>query len=592
MTAVLVAVPVLRGKRRFHIDKGRPWSVVEHLVLFALSQKPMTAAEIAEASGLHRRIVVEIIIRLMRVGWAEVSNQSGRVSFRTSTAGQAVVGLDDLPAAPKRITRWMSFLIDQVTGAVFRSRELSLAHRNDVLNQAQAERLVWLEPRNVTGADDIQTVASVLLDEDERLAFVEASGERLVDRFALISVRDDKLEKALRLPPTLERAILDAAAAAPKTAKGASSPRVHARSSLPIRHVVPSLRASSATADDIVIGGAAHLEGLQQAIRRARRRLIVHSCFITAEGFAAVKTDLLDAARRGVAVDILWGQNPFDRNDRSTAEVVATLGDDPALVREPGLRIHPISTRSHSKFIVADDSALGRYSLLLGSCNWLSSVYNSVDVSVRVRDPALVGDLLFQLAELSKGDGGAWSPISMEFAGLASQVAAMSPPPNQRSRAQIVIGPGHGDYMREARDSAQARILVTSHRLSQVANASVMAPVMKAVQARGIQADVLYAKTSGAATPQNVGDLASIAAKAGVGLHALDTPRLHAKVLAWDQDHALITSLNWLSMDSNWNSPAQEIGLYLAAPGAGQRLFEAIDAMLGTEEQNIDGAAQ
>lgn len=592
MTAVLVAVPVLRGKRRFHIDKGRPWSVVEHLVLFALSQKPMTAAEVAEASGLHRRVVVEIIIRLMRVGWAEVSNQGRRVTFRASTAGQAVVGLDDLPAAPKRITRWMSFLIDQVTGVVFRSRELSLAHRNDVQNQALAEPLVWLEPRNVAGADDIQTVASVLLDEDERLAFVEASGERLVDRYALISVRDQKLEKALRLPPPLERAILDAAAAAPATPKGPSSPRVQARATLPIRHAVPPLRASSVTADDILIGGAAHWDTLQQVIRRARRRLIVHSCFITTEGFDAVRTDLLEAARRGVAVDILWGQNPSDRKDRSTADVVTALGDDPALAREPGLRIHPISTRSHSKFVAADDSVVGRHSLILGSCNWLSSIYNSVDVSVRVRDPTLVGDLLFQLAELSKGDGGAWSPVSMEFAGLASQVAAMSPPTHQRSQAQIVIGPGHGNYMREARDSAEQRILVTSHRLSQVANAAVMAPVARAVQARGIRADILYAKTSGAATPQNAGDLAAAAAKMGVGLHAVDAPRLHAKVLAWDQDHALITSQNWLSMDSNWNSPAQEIGLYLAAPDAGLRLFEAFDAILDGNNQSTERATQ
>jgi hypothetical protein len=37
----------------------------------------------------------------------------------------------------------------------------------------------------------------------------------------------------------------------------------------------------------------------------------------------------------------------------------------------------------------------------------------------------------------------------------------------------------------------------------------------------------------------------------------------HAKILAWDDDSAVITSQNWLSADPGYNSPLQEVGIYL-----------------------------
>jgi hypothetical protein len=111
---VQIAIPVLRGKRRFHLDKGRAWSVVEHLVLAALAQQAMTAARIAEAGDLPRRLVIEIIIRLMRAGWVELSQGPRGTTFKASQAGMAAATLTELPNTPKRISRWMNFVIDKV----------------------------------------------------------------------------------------------------------------------------------------------------------------------------------------------------------------------------------------------------------------------------------------------------------------------------------------------------------------------------------------------------------------------------------------------------------------------------------------------
>ena len=50
------------------VDKGRPWSVIEHVILEALAEKAWTTAELAVAGKLPRRIVIEACARLMRAG--------------------------------------------------------------------------------------------------------------------------------------------------------------------------------------------------------------------------------------------------------------------------------------------------------------------------------------------------------------------------------------------------------------------------------------------------------------------------------------------------------------------------------------------
>src|SRR5262245_34057968 len=124
MSIVQVAIPMLRGKRHFYIQKGRRWSVVEHLMLDAVARRSSTAAELADKSRLPRRVAVEAFIRLMRVGWVElVPGEAGSV-FTATPSGKSQLGASELRAATTPDHRWMSFCVDQVVGNVFRRREL------------------------------------------------------------------------------------------------------------------------------------------------------------------------------------------------------------------------------------------------------------------------------------------------------------------------------------------------------------------------------------------------------------------------------------------------------------------------------------
>ena len=87
LTTVHVSFPVLRGTSRLFVQKGRRWSVIEHLLLDAVTREPGSAADFAAKSGLPRRVIVEAFIRLMRAGWVEINVVQSRLVFRATALG-------------------------------------------------------------------------------------------------------------------------------------------------------------------------------------------------------------------------------------------------------------------------------------------------------------------------------------------------------------------------------------------------------------------------------------------------------------------------------------------------------------------------
>jgi phosphatidylserine/phosphatidylglycerophosphate/cardiolipin synthase-like enzyme len=55
---------------------------------------------------------------------------------------------------------------------------------------------------------------------------------------------------------------------------------------------------------------------------------------------------------------------------------------------------------------------------------------------------------------------------------------------------------------------------------------------------------------------------------------------LHAKFVVWDDDDALVTSLNWASADSDPDDPFGELGVHMHAPGIGAELLRRIGELL------------
>lgn len=422
MSVVRVAIPLLKGKRRFFIAKGRPWSLIEHLFLAALVEHPHSVNELAAEANVPRRLVLEALIRLMRAGWVAVTQDTNGVTFNATSSGQSVVDDEELPQVSKSTSRWMNFLVDKITGTVYRSRELPFLERHVVEQRATRERLVWLAAQDPLPTDGTAGILAALFDEDEKFLGVETYGDRLVDRYAVVSVRNGVVEGLPpRAPRELKEAVLEAAQKAPPNPVGDQSPFVSPPPLPPAADRSPFEPIDGYfNPNDLILGGTAHKDELEQTLRRAKTRIILHSTFISEEQFTVVQPLIYDAAKRGVLIDILWGENEEKQELKTTRKTVILLRERVnAAGLSSHLRIHPFSTRSHSKILIADDGRTGKLSAMVGSCNWLSSSFESYEASIRFSDPNVVAAILEQVAELTLGSDGHWTELTGDILRLA-----------------------------------------------------------------------------------------------------------------------------------------------------------------------------
>jgi hypothetical protein len=94
---IFVKVPFCHGQHRFKIFKGQRWGVVDHLLLQEVVKAPRSAIQLSESSGLPRRLIIEIMIPFMRVGWIQISQQDKSYIFQATPRGMAVASSEELP---------------------------------------------------------------------------------------------------------------------------------------------------------------------------------------------------------------------------------------------------------------------------------------------------------------------------------------------------------------------------------------------------------------------------------------------------------------------------------------------------------------
>jgi len=502
------------------------------------------------------------------------------VVFSGTVAGHSVVGDEELPKLAKSTSRWMNFVIDKVTGTLYRSREMPFIEKHVVEKRATRERLVWLKPRNLDAFDDTAGVLATLFEDDEKFLGIEPSAERMVNRFAIATVRGTNVEGLPpRAPSELVELVKRAARNAAPSPMADKSPQQDPGRQVPFTDR-PAPRAIEAVfrPEDLILGGAMHEEVLHEAIKKAKHRIVIHSTFISEQGFAQVQASLIAAAKRGAIIDVLWGEDENKTDAVTTAKTIVKVRSS---IETEGLslsiRVHPFSTRSHAKILVCDDGKSERLSATVGSCNWLSSGFQNYEASIRFSDPNVVSAVLEQIADLTRGSDRHWTELTSEMARLASDARLQKPPAGVKAKVTLVLGPQHAQFVRIARDAAVRRMFVTSHRIGSAARPSVVLPAITAVRENGIEARVFYGVASevagGASTSPKNHPVPSV--------QPILTPKLHAKILAWDDDYVLITSQNWLSADPGESNVRREIGLMVSSKGIAKAVIDNFDAAKG-----------
>ncbi|MGB3901327.1 MAG: hypothetical protein WA973_22525 [Mesorhizobium sp.] len=131
---------------------------------------------------------------------------------------------------------------------------------------------------------------------------------------------------------------------------------------------------------------------------------------------------------------------------------------------------------------------------------------------------------------------------------------------------RLLYGSDHARLVLKARDDAERRIFALSHRIGITAESLTLLPALAAVKEKGIEASFFYGRTTGPLSGAAGADLVRTFAEAGVQVEPIHRPRIHAKVLGWDDDHLAISSLNWLSADPSESKPYSEVGILVNAP--------------------------
>lgn len=577
---ITVAIPVFRITCRAHVDISKPWTVLDELALWAISKGASSIQELMFQTNMPAPIIVNSVSRLMRFRLVELGLAGERTALQLSVFGSHCLkkGLE-LPRLRKQSARRVDLVIEKVHGHVFRKRDVEFASypkvRHDLENSETFIELVFTggEPK-LTQRKCMDSIHRLIAPRyDEELVRIDPHTASISkDGYLLLQVEDTFVSGL----PSSGDEFLDLKNIVVEAALGSSESRYSVPFYTPHSdQEAPRLLYKRCQLDalDLIVGGIEHQALLRELLETVCTRLICHSTFIRFDCVEAIIPEMEVACRRGVQIDLLWGTDGDDRslekNRKAAMKIARRIDENPVLRGQVTVSLKP--TGSHAKIIVCDNSE-GHWQAVVGSCNWLYSGFDSVEMSIRLRDPQLVADAVvaFQGMVNAKGLN---NNVANELAMIAEGVRRQS---SEGGDVQVAVVPGnlHDILIRRASAEAQSSIRILSHKLGATARPNAVLPGEFAAKRQGVATILIYTNCSG---PLKSADASIILDEAGLGVTIVRTSkheRAHAKALAWDDNDLVVTSCNWASASVNPGFPWAELGIHISAPNIVRLLEE------------------
>lgn len=583
-----VIVPFHFEQQRFKILKGQRWGAIDHLLLQEIVKSKTSASELARSSCLPKRLIIEILIPLMKAGWLELIRSDSAYLFKATARGEAVAKLEQLPLDKEPLISTRQYIIDPSTGDCYRaghrqqSFQLYSKKRINELILSKDGYVAILDFKTLISEASYGDIFNCVSDRDEEIIAIDDSYIRISKdhtKYALISVDDsDRIGNAPpNLSSELSEQIIEAAhkkleiiSSINQSHKGTGASTFQGKN-WSRGHLLHELKDGEY---ELILGGEKHKLAFDEALTEAKSRLIIHSTFINTKNLSGVSDAIFSLARRSVKIDILWGQvEPIEegalKSYQATRECLSELIEQTHLQGlDTLINIHLEPTESHSKFIIYDKEP-GAYVALLGSCNWLNSNFNLFEASVKLSSQNIVSEIISISSDMARGSSKVSNLFSRELSVLANSL--QNKPKNTSgatfpiSTAQLILKNDHYDLVRKARDNAGKDIFICSHQFSHIAKRPIIAPITTSAKSnRDIQANIFYGKTCGGLGEEGVKAISNSVKEINLNIKKISNPVAHAKVLTWDDDNVVITSLNWLSA-SAYGNDLDEIGIHIVS---------------------------
>ncbi len=117
---IYVKIPFHYGVHKFKIFKGHRWGALDHFLLQEISRRSYPIEELSLKSNLPQRLIIEIIIPFMKLGWVELVELDSKYNFRITDVGFIVANHDELPYEREPMESTRKFLIDPKTAKCYR----------------------------------------------------------------------------------------------------------------------------------------------------------------------------------------------------------------------------------------------------------------------------------------------------------------------------------------------------------------------------------------------------------------------------------------------------------------------------------------
>lgn len=585
-----LAVPLLSNDFKIKFTRKTEWTIIDYLFLKELSAHSMTIEEMSTKANLPKQLTLQILLPLCEMGWVCIVAQDNHFIFQLTASGKSTAESSkknhELPSIPHSYTKVREVHVDDFDNYYdFYKFGITPINQSRLITiQDEQEQLVVLNARQSSIFPNYDKIKQTVRTVNTEVNSVDDLNRFKIEtrKYLLLEMiyNDSKKSKILDnkmyeiLPNNLVRAIEETLPTSINPTKQKNSTvREKLLENMQFTRVIEK--------DNVkfIYSGEQTQETFFDFIEKATDYLIIHSTFI---GDWAIKkrdgdyTDtfilLKQALAREVKVYILWGKTD-DESDSSKDEAVKQLlldfNED---CRADGMVNliefnNFVRTDSHAKFLITNYNDQGPC-VMLSSCNFLYAQFSRFEASIVIHDAIFAKKFLEIAANLACGTDPSNTVVRTKIRSISNSIADSEPiidmdkPSRDSLTITLVLKGEHYKYIDLASHNATKRIFITSDWINDIPQR----PIYDRLKvSKAPQKCLFYTKRSSYIE-------ANIISSKSKELLEFNPPiklrqssnNNHSKVLAWDNNDILITSLNWLSSDASLGQEDfHEIGLHV-----------------------------
>lgn len=423
---MIVFLPISVFRVPFEVAAGRPYSHLERLALDAIADEATELDALCAKFGIHKRIIVEVLVTLMYAGWIALDTKEDGLGNKyciTEAGKRAVDGasLDGEPL-PREISMRkasISIVMERTLGHVARNSEVNW-HHHSKLRDLWRNGLVLPKKhvRNAIGPALIEPILPRNPGEWIRHIGVPFSTRRGGD-FA-VAYADISRQEVIGLPRAWQPMLVDyilryvgdiSAAENLPTLDQAEAVPYLATDGVKRPHDDGSLRSWTISLNEVafVVGAEEHRLAMLEFLGNIKSHCTIVSPITDGAIPEGVLSGIYDAVKRGVCVSILWSRGVGFGEQSGSWEGIALLrkliGERDEYRNAGRVAVNEDSLESSACVLFGDLG--GELCAIIGNYSWFGEKQESFaagPVSCKVTHDGVLGAVALGLTELFQLD--------------------------------------------------------------------------------------------------------------------------------------------------------------------------------------------